>query len=52
MSVLPGSVDTAMLEGSGFLPQMTPEDVARAVVFAALDAPAAMNGSSIELFGP
>jgi 3-oxoacyl-[acyl-carrier protein] reductase len=51
MSVLPGSVDTAMLEGSGFPPQMTAEDVARAVVFAALDAPPAMNGSSIELFG-
>jgi 3-oxoacyl-[acyl-carrier protein] reductase len=52
MSILPGSVDTAMLEGSGFLPLMTAEDVARAVVFAALDAPLAMNGSSIELFGP
>jgi 3-oxoacyl-[acyl-carrier protein] reductase len=52
MSILPGAVDTAMLGGSGFLPQMTAEDVARAVVFAALDAPPAMNGSSIELFGP
>jgi 3-oxoacyl-[acyl-carrier protein] reductase len=52
MSILPGSVDTAMLEGSGFAPQMTAEDVARAVVYAALDAPPAMNGSSIELFGP
>jgi 3-oxoacyl-[acyl-carrier protein] reductase len=52
MSILPGSVDTDMLVGSGFSPQMTPDDVARAVVFAALDAPPAMNGSSIELFGP
>jgi 3-oxoacyl-[acyl-carrier protein] reductase len=52
MSILPGSVDTAMLEGSDFAPQMTAADVARAVVFAALDAPPAMNGSSIELFGP
>jgi len=51
MSILPGSVDTAMLQGSGFSPQMTADDVARAVVFAALDAPPAMNGSSIDLFG-
>jgi NAD(P)-dependent dehydrogenase (short-subunit alcohol dehydrogenase family) len=51
MSVLPGSVDTAMLQGSGFSAQMTPEDVAGLIVYAALDAPAAMNGSSIEMFG-
>lgn len=51
LSVLPGSVDTAMLVGSGFEPQMTPEDVANAIVYAALDAPDAMNGSSIEIFG-
>lgn len=52
MSILPGSVDTKMLEGSGYAPRMRPEDVANAVVYAALDAPPAMNGSSIELFGP
>ena len=52
MCVLPGSVDTSMLKGSGFAPQMTPEEVADAVVYAALDAPAAMNGSAIEMFGP
>lgn len=51
LSVLPGSVDTAMLAGSGFAPQMTPEDVASPIVYAALDAPHAMNGSSIEIFG-
>lgn len=51
LSVLPGSVDTAMLVGSGFDPQMTPEDVASTIVYAALDAPDAMNGSSIEIFG-
>ncbi len=50
--VLPGSVDTAMLHGSGFEPLMTPSDVANVVVYAALDAPAAMNGSAIEAFGP
>jgi 3-oxoacyl-[acyl-carrier protein] reductase len=52
MSILPGSVDTSMLEGSDFSPLMTPEDVAKTIVFAALDAPSAMNGSSLEMFGP
>jgi 3-oxoacyl-[acyl-carrier protein] reductase len=52
MSVLPGSVDTAMLEGSGFVPEMTAEDVAGTIVYAALDAPPAMNGASLEIFGP
>ena len=52
MSILPGSVDTSMLEGSGFAPQMTPDEVAKTIVFAALDAPSAMNGSSLEMFGP
>ena len=41
-----------MLHGSGFEPLMTPSDVANVVVYAALDAPAAMNGSAIEAFGP
>ena len=52
MCVMPGSVDTEMLKGSGFAPQMSPEDVANLVVYAALDAPDAMNGSAIEIFGP
>ena len=52
LCVLPGSVDTAMLVGSGYAPQMTPGDVARLIVFAALDAPDAMNGSVVEMFGP
>lgn len=52
MSVMPGSVDTDMLKGSGFAPTMTPEDVARTVSFLAFDAPDAMNGSNVEVFGP
>jgi 3-oxoacyl-[acyl-carrier protein] reductase len=52
MCVLPGSVDTAMLRGSGFSPQMSPDEVAKLVVYATLDAPDAMNGSAIEMFGP
>jgi 3-oxoacyl-[acyl-carrier protein] reductase len=52
MAVLPGSVDTPMVKVGGFAPQMSPEDVARLVAFAALDAPDAMNASAIECFGP
>lgn len=52
MCVMPGSVDTDMLKGSGFAPAMQPEDVAKIVAYAALDAPAAMNGSCVEAFGP
>lgn len=51
VAVLPGSVDTAMLAGSGFEPRMTAEDVAGTIVYAALDAPAAITGSAIEIFG-
>jgi 3-oxoacyl-[acyl-carrier protein] reductase len=51
MSVRPGSVDTKMLEGSGFKAEMSADDVAKLVVFAALDAPDAMNGSAVEMFG-
>ena len=52
LSVLPGSTDTDMLKGSGFPPQMQPEDIAKVVLYAALDAPAAMNGASLDVFGP
>jgi len=50
-AVLPGSVDTDMLVGSGFEPRMTADDVARTILHAAIDAPAAIHGSAIELFG-
>jgi 3-oxoacyl-[acyl-carrier protein] reductase len=51
LAVLPGSTDTEMLEGSGFPPRMTAEDVARTLVHYALDAPAAHAGGVIEMFG-
>jgi len=51
LSVLPGSVDTDMLKGSGFQPAMTADDVAGTIVYAALDAPSALSGSAIEMFG-
>jgi 3-oxoacyl-[acyl-carrier protein] reductase len=51
MVVLPGGVDTDMLKASGFPALMSADDVAKVVTFAALDAPDAMNGSAIEMFG-
>jgi NAD(P)-dependent dehydrogenase (short-subunit alcohol dehydrogenase family) len=51
MCVMPGSVDTDMLVGSGFPAVMQPADVAKTVTFLALDAPDAMNGSGVEAFG-
>lgn len=50
-AVLPGSVDTEMLVGSGFPPRMTPESVAQTLVHYAFDAPLAHNGANIEMFG-
>lgn len=51
VAVLPGSVDTDMLRGSGFEPSMSASDVAETIVHLALDAPAAMHGSAVEMFG-
>jgi NAD(P)-dependent dehydrogenase (short-subunit alcohol dehydrogenase family) len=51
VAVSPGSTDTAMLRQTPFAPAMTAEEVARVVVFAALDAPAAITGSNLEVFG-
>jgi NAD(P)-dependent dehydrogenase (short-subunit alcohol dehydrogenase family) len=51
VAVSPGSTDTAMLRQTSFAPAMTAEEVARVVVFAALDAPAAITGSNLEVFG-
>jgi NAD(P)-dependent dehydrogenase (short-subunit alcohol dehydrogenase family) len=51
VGVSPGSVDTAMLRKTPFAPEMTPEDVARVVVFAALDAPLAITGANLEAHG-
>jgi 3-oxoacyl-[acyl-carrier protein] reductase len=50
-AVLPGSVDTRMLEGSGFPPRMSAEDVAHTLTHFALDAPLAHNGAVVEMFG-
>lgn len=50
-SVQPGSVDTEMLAGSGFAPAMSAADVAAMISYLALDAPAAIHGTSVEMFG-
>lgn len=50
-AVLPGSVDTRMLKGSSFTARISPEEVAKTLLFLALDAPLAHNGASVEMFG-
>jgi len=50
-AVLPGSVDTEMLIGSGFPPRMNADSVAQTLLHYALDAPLAHNGGCIEMFG-
>ncbi len=51
VAVLPGSIDTRMLEGSGFPPRMSAEDVANTIVHYAMDAPLSHNGGVIEMLG-
>ncbi len=51
VAILPGSIDTRMLEGSGFPPRMSADDVAATIVHYALDAPLAHNGGVIEMLG-
>jgi NAD(P)-dependent dehydrogenase (short-subunit alcohol dehydrogenase family) len=52
-AICPGSVDTAMLrEGlPDARPDMMPDDIARAVLFLAVDAPTAMTGACVDIFG-
>lgn len=52
-AICPGSVDTDMLrEGMpGARPDMSPDDIARTALFLAIDAPDALTGSCIDVFG-
>jgi 3-oxoacyl-[acyl-carrier protein] reductase len=50
-SVLPGSVDTDMLRQTPFPPKLRPPDVGRVVKFLCTEAPFAMSGSAVEVFG-
>lgn len=50
-AVCPGSVDTEMLVGTSFSPAMNAEDVAQVVRFLAIEAPDAMTGACLDVFG-
>jgi 3-oxoacyl-[acyl-carrier protein] reductase len=50
-AVLPGSTDTEMLRQTPYAPQITAADVARVVLFLATEAPIAMTGAAVEVFG-
>lgn len=52
-AICPGSVDTEMLAigQPGAKPEMTPAEVARVALFLAADAPTAMTGQCLDVFG-
>jgi 3-oxoacyl-[acyl-carrier protein] reductase len=50
-AICPGSVDTEMLAGSGFPALMSADDVADVALWLAGDAPAALTGACIDVFG-
>jgi 3-oxoacyl-[acyl-carrier protein] reductase len=47
----PGSVETDMLKGSGFDPAMSADEVAGVIRYLVLQAPDAMRGARVEMFG-
>jgi 3-oxoacyl-[acyl-carrier protein] reductase len=51
IAILPGSVDTAMLEKTPFAPDMPASDVAEVMGYYALDAPASVHGARVEIYG-
>ncbi len=52
-SVCPGSVRTPMLQQGlpGAVPRMEPEDIAAVILYLATEAPDAMTGASLDVFG-
>jgi 3-oxoacyl-[acyl-carrier protein] reductase len=50
-AICPGSVDTDMLKGSGFPPQMSVDDIAGVALYLAAAAPAALTGTCVDVFG-
>ena len=50
-AVLPGAVATRMLDQTPFEPSVRAEEVARVVRFLCTEAPFAMTGSAVEVFG-
>ena len=51
LAILPGSVDTARLAQTPFEPDMSADDVAAVILVHALDAPAAVTGSCVQIYG-
>jgi 3-oxoacyl-[acyl-carrier protein] reductase len=51
IAVLPGSVDTDMLTLTAFEPDMTAEEVAALIAYYALEAPVAVAGANVEIYG-
>jgi len=51
IAVSPGSVDTAMLKKTPFAAVMAPDEVAKVIAWCAGDAPDAMTGANVEVFG-
>ena len=51
IAILPGSVDTDMLAKVPFPPDMTAEAVAEVMVYYGLDAPAAVAGARVQVYG-
>ena len=51
LAVSPGSVDTEMLKQTPFAPQMRSEEVANVIAWCASEAPDAMTGANVEVFG-
>lgn len=49
-ALCPASVDTRILKGTGLAPEVTPEEVAEAILFLA-KAPAAIAGTAMDMFG-
>ncbi len=50
-AICPGSVDTEMLVGSGFPALMSADDVAGVALWLAADAPTALTGACVDVFG-
>jgi NAD(P)-dependent dehydrogenase (short-subunit alcohol dehydrogenase family) len=51
LAVSPGSVDTEMLRKTPFGPGMPPGEVAEVIAWCAREAPPAMTGANVEVFG-
>ncbi len=51
LAILPGSVDTDMLKKTPFPPDMSAEEVAHVIAYYALDAPAAIAGAQVQVYG-